>query len=83
MSIFYSKDIFNIYSNCIIKKTHGINYLKLKNNEINDSIDKNIGKVFNWFVVGEYILYKKNENKSKLKILIFMIVFCCQRFIYI
>jgi hypothetical protein len=75
---FYSKNIFDLYSNIIIKKEHEINYLKLENNEIKDLTDKNIGRVFDWFVVGEYILYKKNYNKPKHKVLIFYDSFLLQ-----
>lgn len=68
---FYSKDIFNIYSNCTIEEEHKIKYLYLEKGEFNDLTGSLIGKTFDWFVVNKYILYKKNDGKPKYKVLIF------------
>jgi len=68
---YYSKDILNLYPTEIIEYKHGLTFLKLENNLLNDYSSSVIGTPFDWNVVSKHIFYKKNKSEPRHKVLIF------------
>jgi len=66
-----SKTITNLYPCEIITNEHNLNFLKLENDELKNFNDSVIGTPFNWMVVSNYIIHKKNNSEPKYKVLIF------------
>jgi hypothetical protein len=68
---YYSKDILNLYPTEIIEYKHGVTFLKLENNALNDCSSSVIGTPFDWNVVSKHTFYKKNKLEPGYKVLIF------------
>lgn len=68
---YYSNDIMNLYPTEIIEYKHGLTFLKLENNVLNECNSSVIGTPFDWNVVSKYIFYKKNKSEPRHKVLIF------------
>ena len=62
-----------VYCKTIFSKDISISLLKLNENNIfEDYTTQNYGNIFNWSMISEYILYRKNNDvNNNLKVLIF------------
>ena len=68
MLIYYNNDITWFY--CVYKITPD-SAIRFLDYSLNDKTNDLIDNVAGWNIISDYILYKKNENKVPMKIVIF------------
>lgn len=77
---YYDEGAAIVYSKTILSEDTSISLLKLnEKNTFDDYTTQNYGNIFNWNIVSEYVLYKKNiDANNNLKVLIFYDSFLIQ-----
>jgi len=68
---YYSNDLINLYPSKLITHEHDLNFLKIEDNELKSLNFSVIGTPFNWSVVSNYIIHKKNKSEPNHVVLIF------------